>query len=101
MFIYIYMYICIYLYAYIYMIIYTYIHVYIYLYLYKYIYIYIYIYIYVLESDSALFDNDGRYVMRNYDDIKPSSNFLAGLGGLWGIPMVSLAYFIKFYFKSY
>ena len=41
------------------------------------------------SSDAALFDDNGRYVMRNYDDIKPSSNFLAGLGGLWGIPMVS------------
>ena len=26
--------------------------------------------------------------MRNYDDIKPNSNFLAGLGGIWGVPMV-------------
>lgn len=41
-------------------------------------------------SDSALFDDSGRYVMRNYDDIKPNSNFLAGLGGLWGVPMVRL-----------
>ena len=38
----------------------------------------------------TLFDDNGRYVMRNYDDIKPNSNFLAGLGGLWGVPMVSL-----------
>ena len=37
---------------------------------------------------SALFDDDGRYIMRNYDDIKPNSNFLAGLGGIWGVPMV-------------
>ena len=41
-----------------------------------------------LSSDSGLFDDDGRYIMRNYDDIKPNSNFLAGLGGLWGVPMV-------------
>ena len=39
-------------------------------------------------SDASLFDEDGRYIMRNYDDIKPNSNFLAGLGGLWGVPMV-------------
>jgi hypothetical protein len=38
----------------------------------------------------TLFDDNGRYVMRNYDDIKPNSNFLAGLGGLWGVPMVRL-----------
>ena len=40
------------------------------------------------SSDTALFDDAGRYVMRNYDDIKPNSNFLAGLGGIWGVPMV-------------
>lgn len=40
------------------------------------------------DSASALFDDDGRYIMRNYDDIKPNSNFLAGLGGIWGVPMV-------------
>ena len=40
------------------------------------------------SSETALFDDSGRYVMRNYDDIKPMSNFLAGLGGLWGVPMV-------------
>ena len=41
----------------------------------------------------TLFDDNGRYVMRNYDDIKPNSNFLAGLGGLWGVPMVCLITF--------
>jgi len=25
--------------------------------------------------------------MRNYDKLKPMSNFLAGLGGFWGVPM--------------
>lgn len=39
-------------------------------------------------QDATLFDQDGRYIMRDYDDIKPNSNFLAGLGGLWGVPMV-------------
>lgn len=38
--------------------------------------------------DSVSFDNSGRYVVRNFDDMKPSANFLAGLGGLWGVPMV-------------
>lgn len=42
------------------------------------------------DSDSALFDDSGRYIMRGYDDIKPNSNFLAGLGGIWGVPMVHL-----------
>ena len=41
------------------------------------------------SAETALFDDSGRYVMRNYDDLKPMSNFLAGLGGLWGLPMVS------------
>jgi hypothetical protein len=40
------------------------------------------------SDETSLFDDADRYVMRNYDDIKPNSNFLAGLGGLWGIPMV-------------
>ena len=39
------------------------------------------------SEDSAMFDDNGRYVMRNFDEIKPMSNFLAGLGGLWGVPM--------------
>lgn len=39
------------------------------------------------SEESLLFDDIGRYIMRNYDDIKPSANFLAGLGGIWGVPM--------------
>ena len=39
-------------------------------------------------SDTALFDDNGRYVMRNFDEIKPNANFLCGLGGVWGVPMV-------------
>lgn len=43
---------------------------------------------FILEKDGqAKFDADGRYVFENYDDVKPMSNFLAGLGGLWGVPM--------------
>lgn len=41
-------------------------------------------------SDTSSFDQGGRYVMRNFDEMKPCSNFLAGLGGLWGVPMVRL-----------
>jgi hypothetical protein len=33
------------------------------------------------------FDEEGRYVMRNYDQQKPMSSFLPGLGGVWGVPM--------------
>lgn len=57
----------------------------------------------------SLFDSYGRYVLRDFDSLKPMyaqshffpnfeipcipklpfarSNFLAGLGGLWGVPM--------------
>jgi hypothetical protein len=33
------------------------------------------------------FDEQGRYVMKNYDYQKPMSSFLPGLGGVWGVPM--------------
>jgi hypothetical protein len=33
---------------------------------------------------AELFDAYGRYIMRDFDVSKPMSNFLAGLGGLWG-----------------
>lgn len=36
---------------------------------------------------SEKFDLEGRYIMRNFDQAKPMSNFLAGLGGLWGVPL--------------
>lgn len=51
------------------------------------------------SSDTALFDDAGRYVMRNYDDIKPNSNFLAGLGGIWGVPMVRFNFSSIIYFS--
>mgnify|MGYP003387531961 CR=1 FL=1 len=42
------------------------------------------------------FDSLGRYVMHNFDDAKPMSDFLPALGGIWGYPMwafyVSAAY---------
>lgn len=33
------------------------------------------------------FDSYSRYVMKNFDVLKPMANFLAGVGGLWGVPM--------------
>jgi hypothetical protein len=39
------------------------------------------------QTTSKLFDNNGRYIFRDYDEAKPMSNFLAGLGGYWGVPM--------------
>lgn len=35
----------------------------------------------------TMFDSLGRYILKDFDKIKPMSNFLAGLGGLWGVPM--------------
>jgi hypothetical protein len=39
------------------------------------------------KSESAMFDSFGRFIMHDYDDLKPMSNFLAGVAGLWGVPM--------------
>lgn len=39
------------------------------------------------DLNSISFDKKDRYTMNNYDKQKPMSNFLAGLGGLWGVPM--------------
>jgi hypothetical protein len=39
------------------------------------------------SSSSSDFDDKGRYVMKNFDRLKPMSNFLNGLGGLWGVPL--------------
>ena len=33
------------------------------------------------------FDEHGRYRMKDFDTAKPMSNFLPGIGGLWGVPM--------------
>lgn len=38
-------------------------------------------------DSEAMFDSLGRYILKDFDQIKPMSNFLAGLGGLWGVPM--------------
>lgn len=41
----------------------------------------------VVEPVVSDFDSFGRYIFRNFDESKPMSNFLAGLGGFWGVPM--------------
>ena len=38
-------------------------------------------------TSPALFDESGRYIMRNYDNLKPMSSFLAGIGGLWFVSL--------------
>lgn len=40
-----------------------------------------------IQEDAHLFDSLGRYIMHDYDDAKPMSNFLPALGGIWGYPM--------------
>lgn len=39
------------------------------------------------DEDRSMFDAGGRFVMRNFDEQKPMSSFLPGLGGIWGVPM--------------
>lgn len=39
------------------------------------------------ESGEPVFDDLGRFVMKDFDQKKPMSNFLPGLAGVWGIPM--------------
>ena len=52
----------------------------------------------VVPSESAsapenmMFDHLGRYIMHNFDQKKPMANFLSGLSGLWGVPMVRHTY---------
>lgn len=41
----------------------------------------------VKTESTAKFDQLGRYVMSNFDTSKPMSDFLNGLGGVWGVPM--------------
>ena len=38
------------------------------------------------DTEGAL-DELGRYVLKNFDSIKPVANFLAGVGGAWGTPI--------------
>ena len=42
-----------------------------------------------ITPDAQMFDHLGRYVMHNFDQKKPMANFLSGLSGFWGVPMVS------------
>mmetsp|Transcript_5537 Transcript_5537/g.12369 ORF Transcript_5537/g.12369 Transcript_5537/m.12369 type:complete len:1160 (+) Transcript_5537:156-3635(+) len=46
-----------------------------------------------LVAGEGAFDSNGRYVMKNFDVAKPMSDFLNGLGGVWGVPM--WAFFIN------
>jgi hypothetical protein len=39
-------------------------------------------------SGDGLFDAQGRYIMKDFDLKKPFSNFLPGLGGLWGMALL-------------
>jgi hypothetical protein len=39
------------------------------------------------EEEQSSFDELGRFVLRDYDDAKPWSSFLPGLGGKFGMPM--------------
>lgn len=45
------------------------------------------------SSSTGGFDAFGRYVMQDYDIAKPMSDFLAGIGGKWGIP--AWAFFVN------
>jgi len=38
-------------------------------------------------DDTRTFDESGRFIMRDFDRMKPMSSFLPGVAGLWGIPM--------------
>ena len=42
-----------------------------------------------IPSDGKLFDSLNRYVLKDYDNKKPFSDFLAGVGGIFGIPLWS------------
>jgi hypothetical protein len=39
------------------------------------------------EEEKSMFDELGRYILRNYDEMRPMANFLAGVGGYWGVPL--------------
>ena len=53
-------------------------------------------------TDNPMFDHLGRYVMHNFDQKKPMANFLSGLSGFWGVPMVFMKLVcIKIYTSSF
>lgn len=39
------------------------------------------------DDSGTAFDNQNRYILRDFDLARPMSNFLNGLAGVWGIPM--------------
>lgn len=41
----------------------------------------------VSSADDSTFDDQGRYIMRDFDLVKPMANFLNGIAGEWGVPM--------------
>lgn len=41
----------------------------------------------LVASGTGIFDERNRYILRNFDQTRPMSNFLHGLAGVWGIPM--------------
>jgi len=38
-------------------------------------------------QENKHFDFAGRYIIRDFDTMRPVSNFLSGLAGVWGVPM--------------
>lgn len=44
------------------------------------------------NAPEQMFDHLGRYIMHNFDQKKPMANFLSGLSGFWGVPMVRTNY---------
>lgn len=41
----------------------------------------------LVSSGTGNFDERNRYILRNFDQARPMSNFLHGLADVWGIPM--------------
>jgi hypothetical protein len=40
-----------------------------------------------VDPEARVFDESGRYIMREFDRQRPMSSFLPGVAGLWGLPM--------------
>lgn len=47
----------------------------------------------ITGAPDQMFDHLGRYIMHNFDQKKPMANFLSGLSGFWGVPMVRICVF--------
>lgn len=52
-------------------------------------------------SSGASFDILGRYIMKNFDEAKPMSSFLAGLGGKPHHPVHSNLYLSSFFIRPF